>query len=264
VFISWFNVKLDTSQTIVGQNGGLKSVSWIAGRVAHGWHKRADVLPSESYWFVQLLHRLENPCLEWPAFGFSAITDIDVTIAWDHVPYTSERLLISPLDPSIIQTMISGLQFATQVQRIYLQCNTSRHADVTSCTEVYLGSSGVQTALDSLKVSHPHNTLTDQNPDSHDTSSRSCGVCRSTRKMHSNVAFPWLPHVIQVIVVSFQPTAEALNSVLWLGETFDLVGWIELNQGQFGAKVVVDGFVYSTRDVREIIEKYLAFGRQPR
>jgi phage FluMu protein Com len=121
-FLSWFNGRLD-SQTIIGQHGGLRSVSWIAGRIAQLWYRRTDVHPAEKYWFTQLIEAQQlNPRLEWPAVGSSAVAEIEVDIAWDRDPNSSEPLLISPLD-RIIETVIPGLQFVTNLRRLCTKCN---------------------------------------------------------------------------------------------------------------------------------------------
>jgi hypothetical protein len=64
--------------------------------------------------------------------------------------------------------------------------------------------------------------------------------------MEDTVQFPWLPHVIQVIIGAFQPDSKALRSISWLNETFDLVGWIEARSNRLAGMVVVENAIYSS------------------
>ena len=64
--------------------------------------------------------------------------------------------------------------------------------------------------------------------------------------MEDTVQFPWLPHVIQVIIGAFQPDSKALKSISWLNETFDLVGWIEARSNRLAGMVVVENAIYSS------------------
>jgi hypothetical protein len=53
-------------------------------------------------------------------------------------------------------------------------------------------------------------------------------------------------HVIQVVMGSFQPDTEALDTLRWLDETFELVSWIEERSTRLLGKVIVDNLVYSS------------------
>ena len=66
--------------------------------------------------------------------------------------------------------------------------------------------------------------------------------------MKGTVEFPQHPHVLQVVIGAFQPDVEALKSISWLNETFDLIGWIEGRSSRLVGKVVVDNFIYSSEE----------------
>jgi hypothetical protein len=64
--------------------------------------------------------------------------------------------------------------------------------------------------------------------------------------VEESVEILMLPHVIQVVMGSFQPDTEALDTLRWLDETFELVGWIEERSTRLLGKVIVDNLVYSS------------------
>jgi hypothetical protein len=64
--------------------------------------------------------------------------------------------------------------------------------------------------------------------------------------MKVTVEFPRRPHVIQVVIGAFQPHSEALKTISWLNEAFDLVGWIEARSSRFVGMVVADNAIYSS------------------
>jgi len=90
--------------------GSLKSVAWIAGRIAQRWC--ADPTFPVPYLFEKL--RLTPASAHWPNAGEIATSTLE-PFAWDVLPHGLDPLCVSPLD-QLILALIPGLQFDTIVQ----------------------------------------------------------------------------------------------------------------------------------------------------
>lgn len=136
------------NRTIFRNDDSLKSVSWVAGRIAQHWTDHPDVTTSAC--FEKL--RANNHSEDWPMAGMVAITIME-EFAWD-VPVVpgSRPLCVAPLT-QIISAILPGLRFETVLQKhckkheLFFDCGNS------TTNHVYVeGASQVQMALDQLLV----------------------------------------------------------------------------------------------------------------
>ena len=93
------------------RGGSLKSVAWIAGRIAQRWSAHGSTSPVP-YLFRKLISTTASA--PWPDAGEIAMTTLE-PFAWDVLPPGCDPLCVSPLD-HIISALIPGLNFCTGLQ----------------------------------------------------------------------------------------------------------------------------------------------------
>ena len=106
-----------SKQTLWSRGGSLKSVAWMAGRIAQRWC--AGSTSPVPYLFQKLISTTAS--VPWPKAGGIAMMTLE-PFAWDVLPPGCDPLCVSPLD-HIISMLIPGLKFYTALQSHCRGCN---------------------------------------------------------------------------------------------------------------------------------------------
>jgi hypothetical protein len=135
-----------------GNRSPLKSVVWVAKRVAERWAHDA----STTFLFEKLL--ATDGSTIWPNAGLIATRMMD-PFFWDACGLNSAPLCVAPLD-QVIPTIVPGLRFATYFQQHCRKCQQDlKCSDTNTLCQVPAESPvQVQTALDGSEVIPPPDT----------------------------------------------------------------------------------------------------------
>ena len=108
-FGNWFDAFM-SKERVWGRGGSLKSVVWVAARIAQRWCAEST-LPVP-YLFEKLTSTTAST--HWPNAREIATTTLE-PFAWDVLPPGCDPLCISPLD-QIVSALVPGQQFDTSLQ----------------------------------------------------------------------------------------------------------------------------------------------------
>ena len=151
-FGNWFDAFI-SKERVWGRGGSLKSVAWIAARIAQRW--RAESTAPVPYLFEKL--RSTTASTPWPNAGEIATTTLE-PFAWDVLPPGCDPLCVSPLD-QIVSVLVPGLRFDTSLQSHCGGCKRDivySGTDSTHFTVLAESVGEAQKALDRLLVTSPY------------------------------------------------------------------------------------------------------------